>query len=228
MKNTILALSFVTVIISFFFLNQGNKDKTNNKLRNPSTAKTDKKENYKNIPSIVKKKKDIFKRLKKEDTIAFDNETRIKKYFFNEKLMISKKSYYLGKTIRGIKKEDYKEEMGELIKEIGDYTYFKVTEMAANESLNRVDGFPVMLNKSNGLLNVLTGKIILRTKSIKALIKLEQKYGFNIIQSISNLNTYFIELRKEDNILQLTEKLKSEPDTFTVEPEILGPMFLPQ
>ena len=118
--------------------------------------------------------------------------------------------------------------MGEIIKEIGDHAYFKVPKMTVDESLNRIDGFPVMLKKSNGILNVLTGTILIRTRSLKALEKLKEKYGFNVIQSIPNLNTYFIKLRREDNIIQLTEKIKSEPDAFTVEPEILGPIFLPQ
>ena len=227
MRNSILIISFVAVVISLFFLNQERKDKVNTKLRGPSANTNNQLNEFKNIPSIVKKKKDIFENLKKEDKVAFEKDTRIKEYFFKKKIKIGKKSYYLGKTIRGIKKESYKEEMGELIKEVGDYTYFKVKEMEEGESLNRTDGFPVMLKKSNGVLNVLTGKIFLRVKSSKALINLEEKYGFNVIQSFPNLNTYFVKLRKEDNILKLTEKIKSEPETFTVEPEILGPIFLP-
>tara|TARA_B100000683_G_C12332758_1_gene491265 strand:+ start:121 stop:807 length:687 start_codon:yes stop_codon:yes gene_type:complete len=227
MRNSILIISFVAIVISIFFLNQEGKDKVNTKIRSPSTNTNKKLNEFKNIPSIVKKKKDVFENLKKEDKAAFEKDTRIKEYFFKKKLKIGKKNYYLGKTIRGIKKENYKEEMGELIKEVGDYTYFKVKEMEVDESLKRVDGFPVMLKKSNGILNVLTGTILLRVKSTKALIKLEEKYGFNVIQAFPNLNTYFVNLRKEDNILELTEKLKNEPETFTVEPEVLGPIFLP-
>jgi hypothetical protein len=180
----------------------------------------------KRVPSS--KKLNPSKSLSPRETLSFERKTKIRKHFFQDKFSIDRQHFYVSKSLKGVKKINYKKAMGEIVKEFGDFIYFKVPEMTMEQSLNRSHGYPVLLNKSNGTLSVLSGTLLIRSGSLQDLENLKEKHGFEIVRSIPALKTHFVKLRREDNVFRLTKELKNNPNVFNVTPEVLGSILTPQ
>jgi hypothetical protein len=232
MRKLILLVIFLSILITFFIFKRGHDLK--NDIKNKTIAKglLSNQSQYKTPPPtispIVNKKIVLQKKLNKRETLAYKRKTKVRENFFKDKVLIGGQSFYVAKSLKSAPINSYHKEMGVFFKKVGDFIYYKVPDMTARDSLKRVKGNPVLLNKSNGTLNVLSGNLIIRSKNKKELENLKVKYGFELIRSIPRLKTYFIKLKKEDNILELSKSLKNGIGIFSVTPEILGPTFLPQ